>query len=202
MEMEELRKQLGEAIEQGDSYGCSVIIRKMLKLLDPRTALEITLNQVNLHLPAFEELHPEEAWVRRWFELASKFEPINHALLVGGKSGFYDPPGDDIASRAYLHGLSMLDTAFERYSQQKPDVVLELAGNAIECVVNARFDTYLWKQAPLMMTEYDETFRDGADYSLEEQARRLRNFRQHPERRYFIEKYWTQIADEIASELV
>jgi hypothetical protein len=199
MNMEELRKQLEAAIEQIDSYLCSLIIGKMLQLIAPRAALEIALNQVNLHLPVFEKLHPEETWASHWFEFASNFEPINGSS-VGG-FGFWDSPVEDFASRAYIYGLSLLHSAFDAYFQNRYDVVFDLTRTGIECVVNARFDTYLWEQAPEMMAKYDEVLKEGSEIPLVEQAEYSRAFRAHPARRYFLETCWSQIADEIEHRL-
>jgi hypothetical protein len=43
--------------------------------------------------------------------------------------------------------------------------------------------------------------RSNNELLSEEESRIFRNFRESPERRYFIEKFWTEIAGEIASQI-
>ena len=143
MDEEKDLEMLRSAIEAGDLESAKSALQSQLQRIDQAQVANLVIQYVQLYVPRFESLYPEETWIEECLQSVQTAmftkEQTERLPVFPHRSRKYDNP----ITRAFLDAISSL-WSMVRWKDRK-DVFAEYASNAISSIITViRVDSKNW----------------------------------------------------------
>ena len=169
-----------EAVQQHNWRQCEVEMFGLYTQLPLQDGMRIAIDQLAEHLPTFERYHPDITWVREWFAIVYRLEPVadlTHDFPFQSEVRMYNEGGVATpGSTAFMDGISLMQEAFDTYiADESAEHCLNLAKGVIGSSILARTLAYAADNCPAAWQEVQGLLGDiriTDEYSIEELAER------------------------------
>jgi hypothetical protein len=177
---------LREAIAKHDWYECEETMKRLVENLSPREAVRLSVKQVSLFLPVFEQYHPNITGPRKMLSLLASGDPIDETSSFPELSNNYSSPG----SSGFLRAIALVDNASQ--SQHDPHSCFTKVGRAIANAIGSRRLEYWARKFPA-----DWEIAHRSEIGEENLPSIQSDYLREPEVEKYTEGMWSAVADEI-----